>query len=274
MHPIVYPRTFSAFCFIKASFTLSNFVCMVNRYVVNTACMNIKMLSKIFHAHCRTFNMPARISATPRTIPCHCLIFKLRFCKPEDKVTRIAFVFVNYNNLTLSCSCFKLIKIQVCKLSVIRICRNIIIKISASHVCVTVCFNLFNKLNHVVNMFSCTADNIRMTDIHCIHILHKGVCIKICNFKNTLMTLSSRFFHFIFTVVAVICKVANISNIHYMLNFIAEQSECFIKNIKEYVSAQVSDMRIVIYCRSTTIESNLTFYERLELLHFVSHCII
>ena len=218
--------------------------------------------------------MPAGISTSPRAVPGHSLIFKLRFSKPENKVTRVTLVFINNNNLTLTGSCLKLIKVEVCKLTIIRVSRNIIIKISASHISVPVSFNLFNQLNHVVNMFCGTANHIRVADIHRINIFHKSVGIKVGNFKNTLVALSRRFLHFIFTVVAIIRKVSNVSNIHYMLDFITEQRKSLIKNIKKNISTQISNMRIVVNRRTAAVKTNLSFNNRLKLFHFSSHSIV
>ena len=176
---------------------------MMNRNMVNTTSVNIKMLSKIFHRHSRTFNMPARITTTPRRIPSHSLIFKLRFCKPKNKVSRITFIFINNNNLAFSSSCFKFIKIQISQFSVIIKSRNIKIQVAASHISMTISFNLLNQINHFLNVICSLTNNIRMTDIQSINISHKSICIEFSNFKNRLMSFFGCFFHFIFAVISI-----------------------------------------------------------------------
>ena len=119
MQPVINPRTFCTFSFIKTAFRLRNFISMMNRHMVNTTSMDIKMLAQIFHTHSRTLNMPARITTSPWRIPSHSLIFKFRFSKPKNKVTRITLVLVHNNNITLTSTGFKFIKIQIRKFTII-----------------------------------------------------------------------------------------------------------------------------------------------------------
>ena len=73
-------------------FRLGNLIFMVGKDQVAAAAMEIKGGTKIFHAHCRTFNMPARTTFAPGGIPGG---FS-RFCRfPESKIHRILFPVIN-----------------------------------------------------------------------------------------------------------------------------------------------------------------------------------
>ena len=274
MHPVVDPRAFSTFCLVKAALALRNFVCMVHRNVVDAAGVNIEMLAEIFHAHCGTFNMPARVAASPRRIPGHCLIFKLRFGEPKHKVIRVALVLIDYRNRAASGTGFQFVKVQPCKLAVIRVSGYVKIKVSVCHIGMAVCLKLFDKLNHLCNMLSRLAFVIRAAYIQRINVFVKCFRIKFSNFENALVTLLGSLNHFIFAVVSIACKMADISYVHNVVYFIAEKSQRLIKHIKKDISTQISDMSIIIDCRATTVKANLARLNRLEFLHGASHRVI
>ena len=69
--------------------TISNF-----SYCVGAATMDIHVLAKMLDTDAGTLNMPARITDTPWTIPFKCLVFKFGFCKPENKIVFIPFIFI------------------------------------------------------------------------------------------------------------------------------------------------------------------------------------
>jgi len=53
----------------EKSLALCNFVCVVGESVVNAAAVNVKIFTAVLVADARTFNVPARITDTPRTLP-------------------------------------------------------------------------------------------------------------------------------------------------------------------------------------------------------------
>ena len=274
MKPIIYPRTSISIIFRKSTFTLSNFVSMMNRNMINSPSMNIKMLTKILHTHSRTFNMPTRISTSPRTIPSQSLIFKFRFSKPQNKVIRIFLIFINYNNITLPCPSLQFIKLKISKFSVISKSCNIKIQIATSHISMTISFNFLNQINHFLNMLSSATHNIWFFNIQTLNIIKKRLSIKISNLQNRLFTFLSLFYHFIFTIISVATQMTNISNIHYMLFFITQKTKSSIKNIQKYISSQISNMSIIINSRTTSIKTTKTILQRLKFLHFTTHSII
>src|SRR5574344_2787557 len=63
MQPVINPL------FAGSALALCDFIRVVDRNVVDSAGMDVEMLSKIFHAHRRAFDVPARVSASPRAFP-------------------------------------------------------------------------------------------------------------------------------------------------------------------------------------------------------------
>ena len=53
----------------EKSLTLCNFVCVVGESIVNAAAVNVKIFTAMLIAYARTFDVPARITYAPRTVP-------------------------------------------------------------------------------------------------------------------------------------------------------------------------------------------------------------
>ena len=174
MQPVVNPLR------PRSTLALGNLVGMVDGHVVNTASVNVKMLAKVLHAHCRTFNMPARVASSPWGIPSQSLVLKLALCKPKHKVVGAALVWVNLYAGT----CLKVVYVNSGKLTVVRVSRNVIVKVSTSHVGVAVGFNALYKLNHLRNVLGSLANNVRAADIQRVNVRKKGIRIEFCNFQN------------------------------------------------------------------------------------------
>ena len=66
MEPVFYPGAFLALFFAKTSFALGNLVGVMDRDVIDSACVDVDVLAEVFHAHGRTFDVPARIAPSPR----------------------------------------------------------------------------------------------------------------------------------------------------------------------------------------------------------------
>ena len=63
MDPITRKRT------IEGCFRLGNFVLVVRKHQISAAAVDVKRLSEILGAHCRTFDVPTRPTGTPWAIP-------------------------------------------------------------------------------------------------------------------------------------------------------------------------------------------------------------
>src|SRR5882672_4139367 len=77
---------------------LRNFVLVMHRDVIYPAGMNVQSLAKVSHRHRGTLDIPARISAPPRTIPLHQMPGLVQY--PQHEIVRAAFVGRMFNTLT------------------------------------------------------------------------------------------------------------------------------------------------------------------------------
>lgn len=78
----------------QIAFGLCNLVCMVWKNIIYSATVNIHILTQMFDSDAGALNMPSRISNTPWAVPLQCLILEFGFCKPENKIVFIPFIFI------------------------------------------------------------------------------------------------------------------------------------------------------------------------------------
>src|SRR5215469_3604240 len=65
MHPVVHKLM------PYKPLALSNFIFVMGKDIIHTSSMYVKMLAKVLHRHSATFDMPARKTVSPGTIPRH-----------------------------------------------------------------------------------------------------------------------------------------------------------------------------------------------------------
>src|SRR5262245_45025015 len=89
MHPI-FDKSFS-----RKSFGLCDLVFVMREYVIDSSTMDINGWSKDFYSHRRAFEMPARPTWTPRTLPKNGAIAFAIIFFPKGKVGDMIFaIFV------------------------------------------------------------------------------------------------------------------------------------------------------------------------------------
>ena len=120
-------------------------------------------------------------------------------------------------------------------------------------------------------MFCGTANDIGVTDIQPVDVLDKSICIKLRNLHNALMAFLCSFKHFVFAVICIACKVSDIGDVHYVLYFVTEKSKSSVKNIKKNIRTKVSDMCIIVNCRTAAVKTDKTFFYWLKFLQGFSH---
>lgn len=89
MHPIVHPRLFTRI----TALCLCYLVTMMDTNMINSASMNIKMVSEVLTRHGITFDMPTWESFSSRTLPFHLSLLINGRELSESKVCWILFAF-------------------------------------------------------------------------------------------------------------------------------------------------------------------------------------
>ena len=218
--------------------------------------------------------MPTRISAPPRGIPRHRLVLEFAFREPEDEIVRVALVLVDYGDGTPARPRLQLVQVEVGELPVIGERRDVVIEVSARHVRVPVRLDFLDELNHVGNMLRRLADDVGTADVHRVDVGKERVRVEACNLEHGLMPFLSRLHHLVGSVVGIARKMADISYVHHVLYVVAQIRERLVKDVKKNVGAEIPDVRVIIDRRAASIKADMSFDNRLELLHLPSHRVV
>src|SRR5438128_10817290 len=98
----MYPVTNGSYMIANSALRYLTFV--VREQKIHTPTMNIKLLTQIFCAHRRAFDMPAGKTYSPWTCPSHNVFEGCIF--PQSKISPVSFLFLPFQ---LSCGFKKII---------------------------------------------------------------------------------------------------------------------------------------------------------------------
>ena len=128
---------------------------------------------------------------------------------------------VHDDDLALSGAGLQVVKVKVCKLSVVGVCRNVVVKVSAGHVSVAVFLDFFDKLYHFGNVVGGLANHVGPEYVQAVDVAKKCVCVEFGDVQNRLLALLGGFEHFVLAVVSVAGQVADVGDVHHVLFFVA-----------------------------------------------------
>ena len=133
-----------------------------------------------------------------------------------------------------------------------KLCR-VKINVAIGNISKSLVFQIFDKVNHLLYMFGCPADDRRTGKPQFSGMAEESILIHSGYFKNTLFFAFGRNLHFVFALVAVARQMPDVGYIHHMFDFVAGQFQRIHQQIFKNISAEIADMRIIIYGRATAI---------------------
>ena len=252
------------------SLALGNFIGVVHRNCVDATAMDIEMLSQILHAHGRALNVPSWISSTPWRIPHHCLFSELAVGEPEDEILRIALVAVHHD----PGSAELILLLLACKLSIVINGVDGEIYISSGSIGVALLLQSLDKGDHILDVVCSLTYHLRSFNVQRLLVSKESISIELGYIPYALSCLTASLSKLVLSIISVSCKVTNIGDVHYMLYTISCFLKSLVKDIFKDECSEVSDMRIVVDCRSATVHTDLSFFNRYEILHLAVHCVI
>ena len=138
----------------------------------------------------------------------------------------------------------------------------------------TALLKLLYDLNHVIDMVSRLAYDIRADDIEILLIIEKGLCIEFSDIPDRAAALTGTLLHLVFTVITVTCEMADIRDVHHMGQAVSGLHKCPVKQVLEDEGSQVADMSKVVDRGTTAVEPGLSFFNRNEFFHSTAHGVI
>ena len=131
-----------------------------------------------------------------------------------------------------------------------------------------------DEIDHILYVISCFTYDIRTDYMQSFLITEKGLGIEFSYVPDTLASLSCRLLHLVFSVIAISSKMSDIGYIHHMLYLISGIFKSSLQDILKNICSQISDVSIVINCRTTTIHRDMTWHDRYKIFNTSRHCVI
>ena len=250
---------------------MGDFIGMVDIDMVGAAAVDIELIAQKFHAHGRTFDMPARKPDPPGRVPLHLAPHIFGRKLPQGKIGGIAFfrVFLHPRAFLQG------LDILMGKLGVVGKLRGVEINPVTGLVGVSFFFQSSDQCNLIVDRIGGFDPDIRRKYIEPGDVFLKCPGVEFSDFPGAAAFALGAFFHFVFAHVPVAGQVAHIGNIHDMLNPVSVVQQDPLQNIFKNIGAQVADVGIVINGRPAGVKPDLPFAQRDEFFFSVdsANCI-
>ena len=192
MHPVLNSRLA-----VVNSLGLSDFVLVVNRNMVDTACMNVKILSQILAGHDRTLNVPSGITHSPWAGPLHNVF--LGSLLPQGKICGVSLLHVYVH----SGSGLLVLQINTGQLAIVGELGNIIVNAVRSLVSIAQFHQFADKVNHFLNVVCSFGSNFRHVNVQSGAIGHKCLCIEGGNLPGSLALAACPLLHLVLACISV-----------------------------------------------------------------------
>ena len=240
-------------------FGLRNFVRVVHCDVIFTTAMNVKVFAKILVRHRRAFDMPARKATSPRRIPFHlAIVFGCRKL-PQCVVGGVLF-FTQINPRTgLQSS-----DVEPPQMAVTRLLRGVEVNAVARLVGVSLLFYFPDEVDLLGDAVGGLAQRGRKLDAQRLQITNERLGIQRGDVPRALSRAPRTLLHFVFAVVAIGYQMADIGDVHDVVNAVAVQLQHTLQPILEQKGAVVANVLIVVHRRPAGVEPHLARFQRRE----------
>jgi hypothetical protein len=236
---------------------------MMNSDVINAAAVDVERLTEQVFRHRRTLDVPARETAAPRGIPFHLAdgIGRRKF--PECKIRWVFFLAIEldaYAGLFIADS-------LAGKLAVAVEFGGIKINTVANAIGVAFVFQFFYERDLFLNVIRCMRAIFacRSHDIQAGQVFVEKLLVLLGDFPCVSPLLGCFFLDFIVSGVTIANQMADIGDVHDMMNFVAEQNQGALQDVLKYIGTEVADGRWIVDGRATSIEADVLALDRFEL---------
>src|SRR5690606_6070772 len=191
---------------------------MMGRCQIHPPSMDIELISQIFAAHRRTFNMPTRETHTPWSRPTHNML-RLRFY-PKGKIQTATLLILSAE---FACIIEQILQIAVSQYGIIvflHIFVHIEINGSIDLISIAIVDDLLNHLDLLRNMPGRSRFDAGWQGIEHAQYLMKTQCVLLDDFHGLQLLKARLFSKLVITFVVVPLQVTCIGNISHIAYFV------------------------------------------------------
>ena len=216
--------------------------------------------------------MPSGIADTPGARPLELLIVELGLCEPKNEIGAVALVAVSLN--ALANADLEVFLVEVVESVVGFKLGCVKINISARLVSVVLLDKSLNYVNKIVNAGGCGLNNVGNADVELLAVRKEGVGIELCDLHNGFLLALCALEHLVVARVAVAGQVSDVRDVHNALDLVARVAQIAVKDVLHHISAEISDMCIVINRGAAGIYRNLALLAGLKFVAAVCQRIV
>ena len=239
MHPVIAPFV------AQVGLRLGDFIGVVGEGVVDTAAVDVQILTQVLHGDAGALDMPAGIAHAPGGVPFQCLILKLGFGEPEHKVVLAALVGVLFHALADAYG--QILLVEVVEHIVFLQLGGVKVHVAAGKIGVAGVHQPGDNLNVIVNAVGGRLHHIRGADVQLFAVVEKGVGVELGDLHHGLVLPLCALEHLVLALVRVGGQVAHVGDVHHALEIIAGIAQIAVQNVLHNVGAQVADMGKVVH---------------------------
>ena len=139
---------------------------------------------------------------------------------------------------------------------------------------VAVGLQLLYQLYHVLDVIGGLAYRTGTGDVEMLLIAEERIGVEAGDVPDAFSGFLSPLADLVLAVVAVSGEVTDIGDVHDVVNLITSMFKCPVEQILEDICSQVSDVGIIIDCRSAAVHGDLSWFDRDKFLNAPGHRIV
>ena len=254
---IMHPPIRAGFRRAGKGLILGDFIGVVDFAVVDTSGVNIELFTEVINRHHRAFEMPARGAFAPGRVPFHLTFFARRGSAPNREVRCVTLAF------DIADAAFDWARGVAGEAAVIRDGRRI--EIEAGRQRIAMLFgDALTKLDHLLDMFGGDGPASWLVNVQGVDVALESLRVVRGDVPDAPAFACGRGFHLVIPGIGIRGQVANIGNVDDVRHLQPRHAKRAGQRVGEDISAQVSEMGVVIDRWAAGIDAGMARGDRLE----------
>ena len=243
---------------------LSDLRLVVRENQIQTAAVDVKLLTKVLGSHRGALHMPSGETFAPRARPVHNM-FRARFL-PQRKVVTVFLFALSVQLTRIGHNVVEIAAGELAVRKILGVFLHVHIHRSVGHIGIALIQDLLHERNLLDDVSRSVRLDGRRQDVQRCHVAVVAVGVEL-HYFHRLQLLQTRFLgNLVLSFVCIVLQVTHIRDIAHVAHFVAQILQIAIEHIKRDRRARMTQMGIAVHRRSADIHTHMSFVERFECL--------
>jgi len=240
-------------------FGLCYFAFVVGKLIFEAAAVDIEGFAEVFGAHYRAFEVPAGVAHRPGAGPTHNVVRFGLF--PEGEVGGILFFGGDFD----TCTGLEVVEVFPGEFSVVGKFGDVEIDRAVDLVCEAFFEEGFDQFDLFDDMSAGAGADVGSQAVEAVHIFEVTAGVEFGQGHRMFFFFFCSQIQFVFALVGVVSKMADVGDVLDVSNRIAEVSQVSDEDVETDVAFGVSEVSVAIDGGSADVDTDGAFVERFEL---------